>query len=37
MDITLHYTEDELKIILDALNNGYNALGKIYFAALLGL
>ena len=35
-EITLHYTPEELKILLDALNHGCIALRKIYASACLG-
>lgn len=35
-EITLHYTPEELSILLDALNHGCIALGKIYSGAQLG-
>jgi len=35
-EITLHYTPEELKVLLDALNHGCVALGKVYAGARLG-
>lgn len=34
-EIKLHYTPEELSILLDALNHGCVALGKIYHSASL--
>lgn len=35
-EIKLHYTPEELRVLLDALNHSCIALGKIYYAARLG-